>query len=47
MIDPKSSGPSSDQKDESKSELVVRKNLKGQGKEIERPKPGRLPLFRQ
>jgi hypothetical protein len=46
MIDPKSSGPSSDQKDESKSEQV-QQTLKGQGKEIQRPKPGRMPLFRR
>jgi hypothetical protein len=46
MIDPKSSGSSSDQKDESKPQQVQR-TLRGQGKEIERPKPGRIPLFRR
>ena len=46
MIDPKSSGSSSDQKDESKLEQV-QQTLKGQGKEIQRPKPGRMPLFRR
>jgi hypothetical protein len=44
MIDPKSSGSSSDQKDGPKSEQVEQ-ILKGQGKKIQRPKPGRKPLF--
>jgi hypothetical protein len=46
MIDPKSPGASSEQKDDSKLE-PVRQSLKGQGKEIQRPKPGRMPLFRR
>jgi hypothetical protein len=46
MIDPKSAGSSSEQKDEPKPEHV-RPTLKGQGKEIQRPKPGRMPLFRR
>jgi hypothetical protein len=51
MIDPpvswpKSSGSSSEQKDEPKPEQV-QQTLKGQGKEIQRPKPGRMPLFRR
>ena len=51
MIDPpvswpKPSGSSSEQKDDSKSEPVPQ-TFKGQGKEIQRPKPGRMPLFRR
>jgi hypothetical protein len=51
MIDPpvswpKPSGSSGEQNDDSKSE-PVRQTLKGQGKEIQRPKPGRMPLFRR
>jgi hypothetical protein len=46
MIGTKSSGSSSDQKDEPKSEQVEQTH-KGQGKEIQRPKPGRMPLFRR
>jgi hypothetical protein len=46
MIDPKPSGSSSEQKDDSKSEQLPQ-TLKGQGKEIQRPKPGRMPLFRR
>jgi hypothetical protein len=46
MIGPKSSGSSSDQKDEPKSEQVQRTH-KDQAKEIQRPKPGRMPLFRR
>jgi hypothetical protein len=48
MIDSKSSGSSSNQagKDEPKSEQVQQTH-KGQGKEMQRPKPGRMPLFRR
>jgi hypothetical protein len=51
MIDPPVSWPkpsvsSTEQKDDPKSEQV-RQTLKGQGKEIQRPKPGRMPLFRR
>jgi hypothetical protein len=46
MTDAKPSGSASGQKDESKPEQV-RQTLKGQGKETQRPKPGRLPLFRR
>jgi hypothetical protein len=46
MIGTKSSGSSSDQKDEPKSEQV-QQTQKGNGKEIQRPKPGRMPLFRR
>ena len=46
MSDAKDSGSASEQKDDSKPEQV-RQSLKGQGKEIQRPKPGRLPLFRR
>jgi hypothetical protein len=46
MIGTKSPGSSSDQKDEPKSEQV-QQTQKGKGKEIQRPKPGRMPLFRR
>jgi hypothetical protein len=46
MSGTKSSGSSSGQKDEPKSEQVQQTH-KGQGKEIQRPKPGRTPLFRR
>jgi hypothetical protein len=46
MIDPKSPGSSSEQKDDASSEQVQR-TLKGPGKEIQRAKPGRTPLFRR
>jgi hypothetical protein len=46
MIDPKLPGSSSDQKDDSNSEQV-QQILKGSAKEIQRPKPGRTPLFRR
>jgi hypothetical protein len=44
MIGTKSPGSSSDQKDEPKSEQVQQTQ---KGKEIQRPKPGRMPLFRR
>ena len=51
MIDPpvswpKASGSASERKEDSKLEQV-RQSLKEQGKEIQRPKPGRMPLFRR
>jgi hypothetical protein len=46
MIDSKSSGSSSDPKDVPKSEQV-QQTQKGQGKEMQRPKPGRMPLLRR
>jgi hypothetical protein len=46
MIGTKSSGSSSDQKDEPKAEQVQQTH-KDQAKEIQRPKPGRMPLFRR
>ena len=46
MTDSKSSGSSNEQKDDPKPEPVPQ-TLKGQGKEIQRPKPGRMPLFRR
>ena len=46
MIDSKSSGSSSDPKDVPKSEQGQQAH-KGQGKEIQRSKPGRMPLFRR
>ena len=46
MIDPKPSGSASEQKDDLKSEQLPQ-TFKGQGKDIQRPKPGRMPLFRR
>lgn len=46
MISTKSSGSSSEQKHEPKSEQV-QQTQKCKGKEIQRPKPGRMPLFRR
>ena len=46
MIGTKSSGSSSDQKDEPKSEQLQQTH-KGKGKETQRPRPGRMPLFRR
>ena len=46
MIGTKSSGSSNDQKEGPKSEQVQQTH-KDKGKEIQRPKPGRVPLFRR
>jgi hypothetical protein len=47
MIGSKLTGSSSsDKKDEPKSEQVQQSH-QGQSKEIQRPKPGRMPLFRR
>jgi hypothetical protein len=47
MIGSKSSGSSSSDKQNEPNFEQVQQTQKAKGKEIQRPKPGRMPLFRR
>jgi hypothetical protein len=47
MIGSKSSGSSSSDKQNEPNSEQVQQTQKAKGKEIQRPKPGRMPLFRR